>query len=166
MPAPPITQPPAPDSSAAAADAVVGSLMAAFNNRDWDTVRRINPAQSPATDETLTDGYRSLEQGTHVVLSSSEAEPGRWTIIGTIIVWDYRTDGSHETNIACETWDVDRDAGTATQSGFFGFGRAHEPTGGRLGARGGVQRQSKPVLPRRSPLDGITGESIVRHQHS
>ena len=119
-PAPPITQPPAPDSSAAAADAVVGSLMAAFNNRDWDTVRRINPAQSPATDETLTDGYRSLEQGTHVVLSSSEAEPGRWTIIGTIIVWDYRTDGSHETNIACETWDVDLDAGTATQSGFFG----------------------------------------------
>lgn len=38
----------------------------------------------------------------------------------TLIAWDYNKDGGQTTNIICEVWDVDPEAGTASQSGYPG----------------------------------------------
>lgn len=118
-PGPSTTQSPAGDTGAAAADALVGSLMDAYNNRDWDTVRRMNINHSQNTNEVFDAGWQGLQSQTHVVLRSEQTGTNRWKIYGTLIAWDL-DDRGQTTNIACDVWDVDLDAGTAAQENYVG----------------------------------------------
>ena len=99
---PPTTQPPPEPATSEAANALVAALIEAYNNREWDIVRRINTAQSQLTDEQFTDGYGSadglprLYRAAHVVVKTESTAPGEWRIFGTLIAWDYNKDGGQK----------------------------------------------------------------------
>jgi type II secretory pathway pseudopilin PulG len=123
---PPADTAPTAVNEAAPALTLIEDLQEAYNNRDWDTVRRINTEQANVTDDRFVEGYGSadglprLVQGFHVILETEATGATSWRVLGTIVAWDYMEDASQSTNVACAKWEVDTAHGTAAQTGFTG----------------------------------------------
>ena len=116
------------DPGDAAARALVEELEGAYNARDWDAVRRLNPNQGGWTDEQFDSGYADLRQAFHHVLRVEPDGGTVWDVVGAIVAWDVATDGGEVTNVACIEWATDVAAGTVAQSSYEGNdGRTRRP---------------------------------------
>jgi hypothetical protein len=102
------------------AETLVRQLQAAYNNRDWDTVRSMGATTE--TDEKLDEVYGNVENATSVVLDEQLNADGTWALTGALLSLD-RPEGdrtNNTTNIVCLHWTVDPDAGRASFQSFSG----------------------------------------------
>jgi hypothetical protein len=102
------------------AETLVRQLQAAYNNRDWDTVRSMGATTE--TDEKLDEVYGNVENATSVVLDEQQNADGTWALTGALLSLD-RPEGdrtNNTTNIVCLHWTVDPDAGRASFQSFSG----------------------------------------------
>jgi TIR domain len=112
---------------------LVEELEQAYNDRDWEAVRRLNPNQARRTDEDLDGGYGTLVDGHHLVFTQEVTGPTKRHVVGAVIAHDRDASGVETTNVACISWDADVAAGTIAQGAYKGEdGNTHEVLPGWL----------------------------------
>jgi hypothetical protein len=94
------------------AETLVHELQAAYNERDWDTVRRL--AFPDVTDEDLERTYGNVEIAKSFVLDEQQTGDNTWDLTGALVALDRpEGDRGETTNVVCVRWRVDTGAGMA-----------------------------------------------------
>lgn len=96
----------------AVAAEVIGQFIQAYDERDWERVRRLDPTQAELTDAFFethfgrADSMPRMERAFYRVISYESSGSGTALVRGAQSSWNFDADGHMWTDLGCVTWTV------------------------------------------------------------